>query len=139
MGSENVSFEAAVIAAVGVVLGVAHLLGAMLALLSQGVNGTLLLADSVAVTTTVAIGLLLTAGFLGTGHRQGRYVGILAFGAVAVLGRPSLVAPEAFPVAHAALALVVTLSLALRNPVPASERSNVDESTSAAKIGSTLR
>ncbi|SFS07548.1 hypothetical protein SAMN05216559_3242 [Halomicrobium zhouii] len=139
MGSENVSFEAAVIAAVGVVLGVAHLFGAMLALLSQGVNSVLLLANSVPVTTTTAIALMLTAGFLGTGSRQGRYVGMVAFGAVAVFGRPSLVAPEPFPVAHAGLALLVVLYLALRNPITEPERSNVDESTSATRLGSTIR
>lgn len=139
MGSENVSFEAAAVAAVGAVLGIAHLLGAMLALLGEGGNGVLLLAGSVAVTTAVAVVLMLTAGFLGTGHRSGRYVGLVAFVAVAVAGRPSLSAPEALPAAHAGLALLVALYLLLRNPVPAPERSNVDESTSATKVGSTIR
>lgn len=139
MGSENVSFEAVAIAAVGVVLGVAHLLGAMLALLGEGANGVLLLAGSVPVTTTVSVLLLLMAGFFGTGSRYGRFVGIVAFGAVAVLGRPSLSAPEPFPVAQSGLALVIVLYLVFRNPVPAPERSNVDESTSATKVGSTIR
>jgi len=93
----------------------------------------------VAVTTTTAIALMLVAGFLGTGSRQGRYVGVLAFGAVAVFGRPSLVSPEPFPVAHAGLAVLIVLYLALRNPISEPERSNVDESTSASKLGSTIR
>jgi hypothetical protein len=139
MGSENVSFEAVVIAAVGVVFGVAYLIGAMLALLANGGDGVLLLADSTPVTTTLGVLLLLMAGFLGTGSRYGRFVGALALGAVAVLGRPTLPTPELFPVAQAGLALVVSLYLAFRNPIPAPERSNVDESTSATKVGSTIR
>lgn len=133
------SFEAVVIAAVGVVFGVAHLLGAMLALLSEGGNGVLLLADSAAITTTIGVLLLLMAGLFGTGHRHGRYVGIVAFGAVAIFGRPVLSALEPFPVAEAGLALLLALYLVFRNPVPLPERTNVDESTSATKVGSTIR
>lgn len=120
-------------------MGVACLLRAMLALLSGRSNGLSLLANSVPVTATIGIPLMLTSGFLGTGHRRGRYVGMLAFGAVAIFGRPTLATPEPFPFARAGLALVVALSLVLKNPVPAPERSNVDESTSATKVGSTIR
>lgn len=139
MGSTNVSFEAAVVAAVGVTLGIAHLVGAMLAMLSDGGTSVLLLGESIPGTTVVGTLLLLVAGFLGTGHRYGRYLGVVAFGGAAVLGRPSLAAPEAFPVAQSGLALAVALYLTVRDPVPVAERSNVDESTSASKVGSTIR
>lgn len=139
MGSETTTFDAMVIAAVGGVLGVAYLLGAMIGLLSNGGDGVLLLANSVPVTTGAGVLLALTAGFLATGHRYSRYVGILVFGAVVAFVRPSFASPEPLSVAQAGLALVVTLYLVLRNPVPASDRSNVDESTSATRIGSTIR
>lgn len=139
MGSGNTSFDAGVIAAVGAILGIAYVLGAMLALLSSGGNGVLLLADSVSVTTTVGVMLMLTGGFLATGHRYGRYVGILTFGSVAVFGRPSVATPDALSVIQAGFALLLVVYLLFRNPVTATERSNVDESTSATRIGSTLR
>lgn len=139
MGSKRMSFDAGVVTAVGVVLGVAYLLGAMFALLSGGGNSVLLLANSVPVTTTTGVFLLLMAGLLGTGHRNGRYVGILAFGAVVAFGRPTMAAPEPFAVLQAGLGVAFAVYLLLRNPVPARDRSNVDESTSATKVGSTIR
>lgn len=139
MGSENASFEAVVLAAVGLVFGVAYFLGAMLALVANGTNGVLLLADSVPVTAAVGLLLSLYAGLVGSGYRTGRYVGIVAFLAVAVLGRPSLAPPEPFPVVQTGFALLVALFMIARNPVPERDRSNVDESTSATKVGSTIR
>lgn len=139
MGSENVSFEAVGIATVGVVVGIAYLLGAMLSLLSDGGSNVLVLADSVAVTTTAGVLSLLTAGFLGTGHRYGRYLGVLTYASVAIAAAPSLASPTAPATAQAALASLVTLYLTVRNPVPVRERSNIDESTSASKLGSTIR
>lgn len=139
MGSENVAFDAVVIAAVGVVLGVAYLLGAMLALLGNGGESVLLLTASVPVTATVSVLLLLTGGFLGTGHRYGRWIGMMAFGAVVVFGRPTLSSPDSFAIAQGALALLLVLYLVVRNPVPRTERSSIDESTSATRVGSTIR
>lgn len=139
MGSQNTRFDAVVIAAVALVLGVAYLLGAMLALLSNGGDGFLLLMGSVPVTTTIGVFLTLTGGLLGTGHRYGRFLGTMSFGAVVVFGRPSLAAPEALEVVQASISLVLALYLTVRNPVPKTERSNIDESTSATKVGSTLR
>ena len=139
MGSENTSLEAVVVAAVGLVVGVAYFFGAMLALLSNGGNGTLLLAGSVPVTTVVGTILMVAAGLVGTGYRSGRYVALLAFCAVAAFGRPSLASPEPIPVIQTAFALVAVLYLLARNPVPQGDRSNVDESTSATRVGSTIR
>lgn len=139
MGSESVSFEGVVIAAVGVVMGITYLLGAMLGMMANGGENVLLLADSLPVTVVIGVLLLLTAGFLGTGHRQGRYVGMMAFIAVAIFGRPTLAAPEAIPLAQTGFVLLVALYLVLKNPVSEPERSNVDESNSASKVGSTIR
>lgn len=139
MGSESTTFDAVIIAGIGGMFGVTYLFGAMLALLSNSGEGMLLLAGSVTVTATVGLLLTLTAGLLGTGHGYGRYVGILSFGAVVLFGRPSLSSPEAFPVAQAGIALLVTVFLVFRNPVPTTDRSNIDESTSASRVGSTIR
>lgn len=139
MGSQEASFEAVVIAAVGVLMGIAYLLGAMLWMMADGGNSVLVLANSVPVSTVIGILLLLTAGFLGSGHRQGRYVGMIAYGAVAIFGRPTLGSPEPFLVVQAGFSLLIVLYLVFRNPVPRSERSSVDESDSASKVGSTIR
>lgn len=139
MGSESTTFDAIIIAGIGGTFGVTYLFGTMLALFSNSGQGVLLLADSVAVTTTIGILLTLTAGLLGTGYGYGRHVGMLSFGAVVIFGRPSLAAPEAFPVVQAGIALLITVFLVFRNPVPTTDRSNVDESTSASRVGSTIR
>lgn len=139
MGSESTQFEAVVIGAVGVVLGVAYLFGAMLALLSTGGVGVLILSGSVPVTASVGVLLMLVAGLIGTGHGYGRYLGMLSFGAVVVFGRPSFASPEPLAVTQVAVASLMALYLVFRNPVPKTERSNVDESTSASKVGSTIR
>lgn len=139
MDAKNTRFDAVVIAAVGIVLGTTYLLRAMLALLSTGGEGPLLLANSVAVTIVAGVLLSLAAGLLVTGQSYGRYLGAVAFGAVAVFGRPSMTTPHLLEVAQAGLALIAAAYLVLLNPVPERERSSIDESTSAAKVGSTIR
>lgn len=139
MGSGSSGFGAVVVATAGMILGVGYLLGAMLTLLSNGGNGVLLLANSVPVTSVTALLLLLTGGYLGTGHRSGRFFGVVAFGAVAIFGRPSLSSPDAFTVVLASFSLLVALYLLFRNPFSVTERSEVDESESATRLGSTLR
>lgn len=139
MGSGRVRFDGAVVATGGAVLGVAYLLGAMLALLADGGGAGLLLGGSTPITAGAGVALTVAAGLLATGHRRGRVVGMVAFGAVALFGRPSLASPDPVLVVQSAVAASFVLYLLVRNPVPTSDRSNVDESTSATRVGSTLR
>lgn len=139
MGSENLQFDALVIASVGGVLGVAYLLGAMLSLLSSGGTNVLLLAGSVPFTAAVGVLLSLSAGLLSTGHRFGRYLGILTFGAIGAVTFPSLSSPGPFVAGQAGLSFLLALYMVVRNPVPKTEKSKIDESTSATRVGSTIR
>lgn len=139
MGDQSTSFDAGVIAALAIVLGVAYVIGGALALLSDGRSNVLLLLGSVPVTMTIGVLLALSAGLLATGERYGRYLGVMAFGAVVLFGRPSLSGPEALDVIQASASLLAALYMTLRDPIPKPERSHVDESESATKVGSTIR
>jgi len=139
MGGTVKAFDALVLAGVAVMLGTVFVVGAMIGLLSDGETMTLVLANSVAGSTIVGVLLLLTAGALGTGQRWARYLGLLSFLVVVPLGFPSLSDPAVFAVIQTVTAALSTLYLLWRNPVTTSERSAVDESTSASKVGSTIR
>lgn len=140
MGSANTSFTAGVIAAVASILGVAYLFGAMLSLISNGSEQFMLLAGGIPVTTTVGIILALAAGLLATGHGSGRIIGTTGFGAVVIFGRPeSLTSPDPLAATAVTISVLLGLYMLFRNPVKKPERSEVDESTSASRVGSTLR
>lgn len=140
MGETLKAFEALAIAGVGAVLGTGFVVGAMLALLSDGATTTaLVLGNSVPVGTAVGVLLLLTAGALGTGQRWGRFLGVLSFGPVVAFGIPAVASAAVLPAVYTGLSLLVTVYLLLRNPVAKPEQSPVDESTSASKVGSTIR
>ena len=139
MGDTVKAFDALVLAGVAAVLGTVFLVGAMIGLLSGGDSITLVLADSVVASTVVGVLLLLTGGALGTDQRWARYLGIISFLIVVPLGFPSVSDPAVMPVVHTTVAVLATLYLLWRNPVKTGERSSVDESTSATKVGSTIR
>jgi len=139
MGDTVKAFDALVLAGVAAVLGTVFLVGAMIGLLSGGDSITLVLADSVVASTVVGVLLLLTGGALGTDQRWARYLGIISFLIVVPLGFPSVSDPAVMPVVHTTVAVLATLYLLWRNPVATGERSSVDESTSATKVGSTIR
>lgn len=139
MGETVKSFEALVFAGVAAVLGTGFVVGAMLALLSDGATTALVLGNSVPVGTVVGVMLLLTTGALGTGQRWGRFVGVLSFGPVVAVGIPAVTSAAVLPVVYTGLAALATVYLLFRNPVANSEQTPVDESTSASKVGSTIR
>lgn len=138
MGTENTSFDAGVIAAVASILGVAYLFGAMLTYLDPSLEFMLLL--NVPVTATVGVLLALAAGLLATGHHIGRIIGTTGFGAVVIFGGLSLAeSMEPLLATSAGISLILAVYMLLRNPVKSSGRSTIDESTSASRVGSTLR
>lgn len=139
MGETVKTFDAVVLAGLAAVLGIGLVVGAMLALLSGGKTMSLVLANSIPVGTIVGVLLLLTAGAFGTEQRWARYLGLVAFLAVVIFGFPSLSEPSVFPIAQAVVSALATVYLLFRNPVSRPDRSAVDESRSATKVGSTIR
>lgn len=139
MASENTSFDAGFIAAVASILGVVYLFGAMLGFVSNGEAQFMLLANSPSVTTIVGVLLSLAAGLLATGHGIGRILGTTSFGAIVIFGGPLFGTPDPIQMAVLVVAAVLTGYMILKNPVSKPERSSVDESKSATRVGSTLR
>lgn len=140
MGETTDAFDATILAGYGLVLGAGFILSAMLTLLSgDGSTTAMVLAESVPVGTVVGVLLLLTAGALGSEQRWARYVGILSFGGVVVFGIPPFTPLSVASAIYVALSAISVVYLLFRNPVSRSERSQVDESESATKVGSTIR
>jgi hypothetical protein len=140
MGETAKAFDAVLLAGVSSVLGAGFILSAMLALLSDSASSTaMVLADSVPVGTVVGVLLLLTAGALGTEQRWARYVGVLSFGAVVVFGTPVFTPVTPLSIFYTVVSLLAAVYLLFRNPISKTDRSQVDESTSATKVGSTIR
>ena len=138
MGLEDSEFDSVLIAALAGVIGGAYLVGAMVALMANSTESALLLGESIGVATAVGVLLLLTAGALAASQRWARFLGVLSFGPVIVFGHPTG-ALEPIPVFQTVVAAVSAVYLTLRNPVKRRDRSNVDDSDSASKVGSTMR
>ncbi|WP_225334544.1 hypothetical protein [Halomicrobium urmianum] len=139
MGLDDSGFDAVVMSALAGVLGGVYLVGSSVAIMANSAEGALLLGGSVGVTTVVGVLLLTTAGALLAGQRWARYLGVLAFVSVVAFGHPTPEAIEAVPVFQTVVAVLSVLYLTFRDPVGKGDRSNVDDSTSAAKVGSTIR
>lgn len=139
MGVDDTTFGAIVVAGMTMLLGTKLLVGGMIDMLSLSNGSVGLLVGSVAVTVVVGLGLILATGGLITTLFWSRPLAILALAVLAVLGRPSLGAPEPVAVGQTAFALVTLLYLLFVNPLKRPERSNVDESESASRVGSTIR
>jgi hypothetical protein len=140
MGETSKSFDAVLLAGVSSVLGSGFILSAMIALLSgSGSTTAMVLAGSIPVGTVVGVLLLLTAGALGTEQRWARHLGILSFGGVVVFGNPVFTPLSALSVFYSVVSAFATLYLLFRNPIAKTDRSQVDESESATKVGSTIR
>ncbi|WP_226010155.1 hypothetical protein [Halomicrobium salinisoli] len=139
MGMDDTGFDAVVMAALAGVLGGTYVVGASVAMMADSTESALLLGGSVGVTTVVGVLLLTTAGTLLAGQRWARYLAVLAFVPVVAFGYPRPGAVEAIPVFQTVVAVLSVLYLTFRNPVRGGDRSNVDDSESAAKVGSTIR
>jgi lysylphosphatidylglycerol synthetase-like protein (DUF2156 family) len=139
MGEEEAAFGALVVAGVTMLIGTKLLVGSMIELISvNGGTGQLLLG-SVPGTTTVAICLLMVTGSLLSRLWWSRSLALVTLAVVAVLGRPVLADPEPIALGQTVIAVVTITYLLVANPVKKQERSNIDESSSASRVGSTIR
>lgn len=146
MSDSEVGFEAYLVASTCALAGTKHLIVGMTTMLS-GAAG---LAPSSSVPATIAVGLALvsTGGLVAAGSRSGRVVGIVAQAGVLAVSLPTLfgdgialagLAAAPITAAEAGVAVLLFVYLLFRNPLRRPERSEVDSSTSASRIGSTLR
>jgi hypothetical protein len=139
MGEEEASFGALVAAGVTMLIGTKLLVGAMIELLSVSGGTAQLLLESVPATAILGIALLLATGSLVARLWWSRSLALVTLAAVAILGRPAMGDPDPVALGQTALALVTVVSLLITDPVKKTERSQIDESTSASKVGSTIR
>jgi len=139
MGEEETPFGAIVAAGVAMLIGTKLLVGSMIQLLSIDGNNVALLLDSVPATTVLGTVLLVTTGALVARLWWSRWLAIATLTVVVILGRPAMSDPEPIAVAQTALAVAVVLYFVVANPVATQDRSDIDESASASRLGSTIR
>lgn len=139
MGEEGKSFGAIVVASLAIIIGSKYLVTAMVVQMSRADLGIPMLLDSTLVTGLAGGALVLVAGGFISAVFLARPAGLLTFAAVALLNKPWVGAVEPIVIGEVAMAVVAVLYLALYNPINRTERTEVDESTSATRIGSTIR
>lgn len=139
MGEEETTFGAVVAAGVAMLIGTKLVVGAMIAMLSVNGGTVQLLLDSVPATAVLGTVLLITTGALAARLWWSRGLAIVALAAVAVVGRPAMGDPDPIAIAQTAMAVVTILYLVVANPIAKQDRSDIDESTSASRWGSTIR
>lgn len=139
MGEEETPFGAIVVAGVTMLIGTKLLVGSMIDMLSVSGGSVELLLESIPVTATVGIMLLLCTGAFVARLWWSRSLGIVVLAVVAVLGRPAMGDPDPIALGQTAIAALTVLYLLVSNPVPKKGRSDIDESTSATRLGSTIR
>jgi len=139
MGEAGKSFGAIVIASVAIILASKYLVTAMIVQMASAPLAIPLLLDSPVVTAVVGIALAGVAGGMVGAFAFARLVAILTFTAVAVLGQPWITPVEPVVIGETVVAAITVLYLLLYNPIHHDERAEVDESTSASRIGSTIR
>lgn len=139
MGEEGKSFGAIVVASIAVILGSKYLVLAMVVQMSPAQLAVPLLLDSTLVTAVVGTVLVLLSGGFVSGIAFTRSVAILTFAAAVVLAKPWVTPVEPLVIGESMVAATTVLYLLLEDPIHRPERTEVDESTSATRIGSTIR
>lgn len=139
MGEEGKSFGAIVVASVALIMASKYLVTAMIVGMSARPLDVPLLLDSTVVTAVTGVALVVVAGAFVTTVAFARAFAILTFAIVGVLGQVWVTPVEPIVVGETAVAALAVLFLLLYDPIVREERAEVDESTSATRIGSTIR
>lgn len=139
MGEEGKSFGAIVVASVALIMASKYLVTAMIVQMSASPLDIPVLLDSTIVTAVAGAALVLVAGGFVAAVTFARPFAIMTFGAVAVMGQPWITPVEPMVVGETVVAAIAVLYLLLYDPIHRPERTEVDESTSATRIGSTIR
>ena len=139
MADTSPKFGALVVASLAGVVGTKYLVGGALALIDDSVISSVMVADNIGLSLGVGVALCVVAGGFVEATRWARAMGILAFLAVGVVSVPALRAGDLIIVAETAGMAVSVLYLLVRTPIERVEATNVDDSDSASRVGSTLR
>lgn len=139
MGEEGKSFGAIVVASVALIMASKYLVTAMIVQMSATPLDIPMLVDSTIVTGVAGVALAILAGAFVSAFTFARSFAILTFAAVAVLGQPWVAPVEPIVIGETMVAALAVLYLLLYDPITREQRTEVDESTSATRVGSTLR
>lgn len=139
MGEEGKSFGAIVVASVAMIMGSKYLVTAMVVAMSAEPLDVPMLLGSTLVTTAAGATLVMLTGAFVSGIAFARAFAIVTFAAVVVLSKPWVAPIEPLVVGESVVAACTVLYLLLYDPITRTERTEVDESTSATRIGSTIR
>ena len=139
MGEEGKSFGAIVIASVAMILGSKYLVTAMIVQMSPSQLDIPMLLDSTIVTAVAGTVLVMIAGGFVSAFTFTRAFSILSFAAIAIASKPWVTPVEPIVIGETMVAALAVLYLLLYDPIHKSGRTEVDESTSATRIGSTIR
>lgn len=139
MGEEGKSFGAIVVASVAMIMGSKYLVTAMVVAMSARPLDIPLLLDSTLVTTAAGVVLVMLTGAFVSGFGFARSFAIVTFAAVILASKPWVAPVEPLVIGECVVAACTVLYLLLYDPITRTERTEVDESTSATRIGSTIR
>lgn len=139
MGEEGKSFGAIVVASVALIMASKYLVTAMIVQMSATPLDIPLLFGSTIVTAVAGVALVVVAGGFVSAFTFARPFAILTFAAVAILGQPWVTPVEPMVIGETMVAALVVLYLLLYDPIHRPSRTEVDESTSATRVGSTIR
>jgi len=139
MTSTKPKFGALVIASISGVVGAKYLIGGALALMIDSVVSSVLVAGTVSLTIGCGVMLCVVAGAFADGSTWARPMTIVAYALVIGLSIPAMRAMDPVIITETMGMGLSFLYLVVRNPIERMEATNVDDSDSATRYGSTLR
>jgi hypothetical protein len=132
-------FGAWAVGSIAGVTGVKYLLGGALALIDDGVTSSVLVQDIVPLTLACGFLLCIGAGAFVDGATWARGYGIVILAAVGALSLPAIRMGDPVIIFESVAGTISILYLLVRDPIKRKEVTQVDDSDSATRIGSTLR
>ena len=139
MAKTSPKFGAWVVGSFAGVLGLKYLTGGAFWLLGEDVASSLLVQDMGSLTIACGVLLCVITGAFLDGSTRARGAAILAFLLVGGLSIPAVVSLDPVIIIEAVGLSVSLLYLFVRNPIEREEVTQVNDSDSASKFGSTLR
>ena len=139
MASTKPKFGALVIASISGVVGGKYLIGGALALMIDSVVSSVLVADMIPLTVACGVVLCVAAGAFADGSSWARPITVITYALVIGLSVPALRAMDPVIVIETVGMSLSVLYLVVRNPIERVDTTEVDDTDSATRFGSTLR
>ncbi|GGN87208.1 MULTISPECIES: hypothetical protein [Haloarcula] len=139
MSETRPTFGALVLASLAGVVGTKYLLGGALAMVTESVGSSMLVADSIALTVGCGVMLGVVTGGFVDGAVWARFAAIAAFVVVSGLSVSAVLAADPIVLVETVGMGLAVAYLLVRNPIERLEEPDVESEDSASRFGSTLR